>query len=438
MMKRMRMVCTICAAVMTAGFLASGCKSSDTPAGPGGGGGGTGLTVVGKVLGQNNQPVAGVPVLIKGIPSTNTDANGNFTFTNVSAPYDVTVIDGTGKTAFMYKGVTRTDPTLSFLGMSPGTPRNANITGKVFGGAFSPTQPADHTTQVAFISPEAMNNTTTAADGTFGPMGINWASATTTTGALYALQFQRDGAGLPVASGFKGYGVRNNVVLTDANPLINQFDTLQAIGTGQMTGTVSVASGYTVYTKVIFARVSANGTLRVFSDNTPTTNFSYYTPNITGVALILGAGAQKTGNQSVIFKTGLSANATGLAVSVPAAPEQSLPIAGATGVDTTVAFSWTAYTGGVHLVYFQAGGTNPKFYILTSGTSATIPNLQPFGLGLPPSTTYTWQIYGFAPYASVDAAAAPGGFLAGLLNPALLGADSYLALSASRNFVTKP
>ena len=70
------------------------------------------ITVIGRVLTVLNQPAAGVSVALTGQPATLTDASGNFTVTDVIAPYDAVVVDGSGQTASLYKGLSRTDPTL--------------------------------------------------------------------------------------------------------------------------------------------------------------------------------------------------------------------------------------------------------------------------------------------------------------------------------------
>ena len=96
-------------------------------------------------------------------------------------------------------------------------------------------------------------------------------------------------------------------------------------------------------------------------------------------------------------------------------------------------------TGGVHLVVFQGGAGAPSYYVLTSGTSATIPNMKPFGLGLPVSTSYSWFVFGFGPFATVDAAAGSAGFITALLGvPVAATGDVYYGQSASRTFTTAP
>jgi hypothetical protein len=417
--------------------LVLGCNKSSSPSGPSGNTPGSVITVTGKVLDLANQPVPSVPVLITGKTSTNTDANGAFTITNVTVPYDVTVINAAAQNALVYKGLSRNDPTLVFPVSSSSTPRSAVVNGSVRGGAFTPTQPSDYRTVVLFASPEASWRSTTGSSGSFS-VGGTWYGPTTTTGSLYALQYQADASGIPVANGFKGYAVKSGLVLNDASTTNNQNDTLTSISTGQLTGTIAAPTGYTLGSRSFYIRYSSTALVQLFGETNTNSSVSYYTPTISGATVVLSASAAKpsTGT-SVTFKVGLATSQTGVAISIPAGPELSLPIAGATGVDTTVAFSWTALSGGVHLVIFSSTG-HPSFYVVTTGTSTTIPNLKAYGLGLPASTSYSWQIYAFSPVATIDEAAASTGFLTALTGPTALTADASIAVTTSRSFTTAP
>ena len=417
-------------------LVGGGCSKSGST-GPGSGAGSV-ITVTGKVVGQNGQAVASVPVVVPGKASTNTDGSGNFSIANVTTPYDISLVNASSKSAIVYKGLTRTDPTLLFFGSFPGTARTGSISGKISGGEFTPNQPATDVTNVAFASAETNGSTSTVANGQFGAINLSWYGPTATTGSLYAIQFTAGAGGLPVASGYKGYGVRNGIAVNDGSTLTNQFDTLQSVTTSQFTGTVTVPSGYTLAGKTVYAKVAPSAVIYLFSESNANTNLSYYTPGILGATLLLGAEATKTGGGTAItWRNGLAIGATGVSVSIVTPPELSLPVNAATGVDTTVTFTWTAMTGGVHLVLFTAAGSNPAYYVVTTGTSATIPNMKPFGLGLPGTTAYQWQVYGFGPFSSVDAAAVSAGFITGI-SPPLASGDAFVGISASRTFTTAP
>ncbi len=424
-------------ALVLAVLLVDGCsKSSST--GPSTGGTGSVITVAGKVVKANGTSVAGVPVVVTGLPSTNTDANGNFSIAGVTTPYDIAVVDGTSKNAFVYKGLTRSDPTLVFLNAPLGTAHTGSLSGKIFGGDFTPNQGANDVTEVAFGSPETNPYGTTSANGTFGPIGLSWYGPTATTGNLYALQVQNDPnpPNLPVT--YKGYGVKAGIAVNDGSTITNQFDTLSAVGTGTFTGTVTLPTGYTFSSKAMWARISSSVLIPLFFENTAATALTYNTPLIPGATLAFGVRAQNGTAIAFAYKIGLANGATGVSIPVPAAPGLSLPINGATKVDTTFTFSWTAYPGGIHVFFMQSAG-NPTYYVLTSGTSTTIPNLKSLGLPLPATATYSWAVAGFAPFASVDAAAGPAGFFGGGFGSAAgFTADASAGQSGSWTFTTAP
>jgi hypothetical protein len=133
----------------------------------------------------------------------------------------------------------------------------------------------------------------------------------------------------------------------------------------------------------------------------------------------------------------LAAGAAGVAVSIPSAPDLSLPVDNATGVDTTVTFSWTPMAGAIHLLVFTSAG-NPQYLIITSGTSATIPNLKGLGLGLPSAQVYAWSVDGIGPFGSADDAAGAAGFLGALVNPTILTTDGFYGISTTRHFTSAP
>ncbi|MGA9119198.1 MAG: carboxypeptidase regulatory-like domain-containing protein, partial [Bacteroidota bacterium] len=236
-------------------LLISACsKSSSSPTGPGGAGGV--VTVTGKVIGINNQPVASVPVLITGLPSVNTDANGSFTIPNVTTPYSIAVVDGVGNRALVYRGLTRSDPTLVWLRTTPGTSHIASVSGSLI--PWTAIAPGTKTNaRIAFVSTDAAGSTSAnLTSGTY-TIGANWYGSTTTTGSLYALVWDYDVNNLPTT--FSKYGKRANVTLLDGTTNANQNDTLGVAQTGQISGTVTVAAGYTLINRGLTAVFESKG-----------------------------------------------------------------------------------------------------------------------------------------------------------------------------------
>jgi len=410
--------------------LIGACSKSSSPTGPGAG---SVITVTGKVIGINSQPVASVPVLVSGLPSANTDANGSFTIANVTIPYTVTVVDGTNKRALVYRGLMRGDPTLVWLGTTPGTSHSATVSGKLVPWTQ---QGAGVSARVAYASPDAVGGgNVTLATGAFS-VTSTWYGPTTTTGTVYALQWSYDANGLPTT--FSNFGKRTGVALLDGTTNANQNDTIGVAQTGQISGTVSIPAGYTLTGRNLAAVFESKASIVVLSDASTVPNFTYNTPNVTGVQMSLVAAiAGATGSSVESFLSGLAVNQTGITMTIPAAPELSLPVASATNITTSTPFSWTQFAGGVHILEFNPAVTGqPSYLVLTSATSDSIPNLTSAGLTLPSSATYKWSVIGVAPFASVDAAAGTGGVLGFITNTSAF--TGSFGNSATRSFTTAP
>lgn len=392
------------------------------------------ITVAGTVIGFNLQPVASVPVVIttgSASLSTTTNASGAFSVGGVTPPYDATVL--AGSQALTYKGLTRTDPTLFFLGSAPGVARAASLSGTVSGGAGFP-QPANHRTITAFGSPEAVDSATAnTTTGAYNMGTVSWFGPTTTTGNIRALQWQFDGTNLP--TDYTGYGEKLNVTLSDGGAFTGQNVAMSGVSEATISGSVSLPAGYSLGSKRLAVGFADRSLISVLFDTGASTSFVYTTPNVTGATIQMQVTAANGAGTSVVTtRPGLAVNATSVSIPLPAGSDLSLPPNAATNVNNSTTFSYTPFSGGVHFVVFNGPGTSPDYVVVTTAASTTIPNLSSVGLGLPASTVYTWQVYGLAPFASVNAAAGPGGWLAAFLGTA----EGSISVSASRTFTTAP
>jgi len=392
------------------------------------------ITVSGTVIGFNLQPVAGAPVVITSGGanlSTTTNASGAFSVSGVTPPYDATVV--TGNQSIIYKGLTRTDPTLVLPGLSPGVSRSASLSGTVSGGAGFP-EPASHGTITTFGSPELAHfrlADTTTGDYNMGT--VRWFGPTTTTGSIRALQGRFDGAYLP--TDYTGYGERPNVTLTDGGTFTAQNVTMSPVSEARISGSVTLPAGYTLTSKRMAVGFADRSLIDVLSDFGASTSFAYTTPNVSGATILMGvAAANAAGTSVTTTKPGLAVNASSVSIPLPAGSEQVHPPDAATGVNHSTTFSYTPFSGGVHLVDFDGPGANPDYVVVTTAASTSIPNLSSVGLGLPASTAYSWSVSGLAPFATVDAVAGPGGWLAVFLGTA----EGSASMSSRRTFTTAP
>jgi hypothetical protein len=400
------------------------------------------ITVSGKVVGYGGRAVASVPVVIGTLPTVTTDANGNFSIANVTVPYNITAVNPSSNTALVYTGLTRTDPTLTFIDLYLGFPSSATVSGTVTGGETYP-QPLSHFLGVSFISPECdwtvlMNG---PSSGLFS-LKPSWNGPVTTSGIIHALAWQTDATTvLPIS--YKGYGTRTGVALSNGGTFSAQNVVVSPIATTNFSGAVSAQAGYVLSNRYVDMVFGTAG-MQIISDatipSTPTsTTFNYLMPNITGATLTLSAVATKGLITVSGFKKGFAINASGVTLALPAGPEYTLPVTAATGVTTATTFSWTAMANAVYLIQFTGPAGKPRYQIVTSATTATIPNLTSLGLGLPANASYIWTIRSFAPFGSIDAAASANVGL-GLLT--ISGATEGYAVDTGsgspRTFITAP
>ncbi len=389
------------------------------------------ITVAGGVTDEVGSPLANATVLITSgafSQSTVSDANGAFSVPNVPVPYNATVIDSAKKLAIQYQGLTRTDPTLFDLTTTT-LPRGAALTGQLSGGTFPLT--AGYAASVVFASAQTTlqsNGLSVASGGGVGG-SVHWAGPSSTTGTLYALELHGDGAsGLPLD--YPGYGTLSGVLLEDMSVLGGQNVTLDAVAPSLLSGSITTATGFSLVGKEMFFIPAAGAIFTLLNDADAGSTFSYVTPNVTGATFTLVAEAAGPSSQTALVKmTGLAANASGLALNIPASPTITLPVNAATGVTVTTPFSWTNFTG-VYLVVFSG---SPAYVVFTADSTVTIPDFTAQGLPLPASANYTWEVLGIGPSTTVDSVAVPGG----LIGLELLQ-DGYFTTSEERFFTTGP
>ncbi len=366
----------------------------------------TGITVNGLVKDFSGEPISGAAVLVAGKSPVTSGSDGKFSVSNVSPPYDITLILSTQKTAVVYKGLTRTDPTLLYLDFT-GAAKTAVINGTV-------PVAAGKVTAVLFVSGTVGG--LDVADPTTGAysMTVYWyGAAAAKTGQLYVLRWTPGAGPAFLPTSYDGYGNKAQTISAggtftqDFAPGELNDPPEQSIG-----GTVTVPANYTLSDREL---VFMFGSLPVFiaqETGTLSNTFTYNVPNVSGLQLTFGVYAEAAGSSRVtsFFRTGISGGATNVSVPLETAPQLALPVNAATGVDATTAFTWSQGTGtGVNVFdVFPISSSNPRFFVFTTTADAKIPDLSAQGMGLPASASYRWQVERYMPVASTDAAAGSG------------------------------
>src|SRR5215831_9184171 len=198
----------------TAALLALACGGGGNPrpggGGPGGGGagggGGGGSTVNGQIHDGLGQGLPGRTIVI-GTATATTDANGQFSISGVTTPYDLVIIEpAPDRTATVYAQLTRLDPKVDDFGTVTTATRAATLGGNLAGGDPLPTPDGEYTL-VSWGSPE--RSTFAAQSGSPYSVPVVWSGPSSTTGAVHSLQFTIDGNG--TITGYKAHAVKTGV-----------------------------------------------------------------------------------------------------------------------------------------------------------------------------------------------------------------------------------
>jgi hypothetical protein len=392
------------------------------------------VAVVGTVVDGARLPQAGVTVLVAGRDPVTTDADGRFALTEVTKPYDVTAVTSDGRAAVTYLGLSRSDPTLLLpvASFPASLQHSGDVNGIVTGGAGFP-QPSNHRTAAVFLSPEAVRQG--LVSGTSGSYRLSpqWLGPFHTVGSLQALQWEYDPAStLPVR--YTGYGARTDATVTDGRSLFGQDLQLAPLGTGALTGSVTLPPGAILTGKSVALVIGTLGggpaLWALFQDTVKALDFSYAAPVVPGEGIQVSALATMGAARVEAGKLLTGASASGVAVALPPVVELGQPAEGAADVGAGTRLTWNRIQNAVYVIQLGSADAGPTYWIFTSDTTATILDLGASGSGLPAGAAYSWAVLALAPFGNLDQAAGPN-------NVAATG-DWSTSVSATRHFTTAP
>jgi len=364
-----------------------------------------GITVSGLVQDRVAEPISGATVLV-GKSSVTSRSDGTFSIPGVMVPYDITAILPAQNTAVVYKGLTRSDPVLLYPDVAAAE-RTATISGTVPPAAGS-------VTVVLFVSSGRYAFGAGRADATTGQYAftVRWhGSYDTDPGQLSLLRFRwtTDATGLPAS--YDGYASRPVTISAGGNFSSNDFAATDLTDPPEqsISGAIAVPASYTLNARRLYV-IFGRGALYWEEKNASSNAFTYTVPAQAGVTFAVAADAHDGSLRSSSFFKGISGNSSNVGIPLTAAPQLALPANGASGVDTTIPFSWTQGQGtGVNLLeVWPSNSTSPTYLVFTTGADAKIPDLAGEGMGLPAGVSYYWHVDRFFPVASVDDAAGEG------------------------------
>lgn|GEM_PF-3423332 len=394
----------------------------------------TTITVNGTVRGARPN----LKVRIPGKALVTSAADGTFSFTDVSPPYDLYVVGDSGlvnnpvPTVFYYQGLTRSDPTIT-------APSTFNFT-------LFPRPNTDTVTGTASVSPPATmivawesGNTTGRITGTSAySVTASWASVrgTAVTGTLFGFQFATDPVTL-APTGFTGYASLPGVAV-DSSDMISPVANLAmtAPATAALTGMITTPAGFPKPNISLTQQLGTAGSVVLWNANATTNVANSVIPLVGAGKAALFASAALDGATTQFVNPGLAA-ATDVTFALPAPSAPTAPLNAATNVTSTTPFTWSATDGAVYEVVMSATGGPAKalFQLYTTSATGKLPVVPE--LALPLNQAFTWQVNGFGPNASINDAAASAA-LESVSTADFDGALHWTTTGTSRTFTSAP
>ena len=354
-----------------------------------------GMTLSGQVRNAFGVPLADATVTFRRpatpLRTATTDANGHFSFSDVRAPYSLTIAPNGTSTTHSFEGLTRPDPTLVLFGVAGGAPLQAKATvSGTLSGAIFPV-PASHVVGIAFANTSDGKGAVGLGAGSAANYGFeaSWSGGSTTAGTLHALYGKVSPASPTLFDSFSGYATRG-VNLSNGLTAGGQNMTFQALGAAQnsaISAVVAAPAATTVTNKRVFLSLGPKSFLLIGVDATPNLTNTYRTPVIPGKTLGIVVDAKQGERSVTLQKTGLQPNEV-VNVSLPNPVALAAPANGATNVAKNTTLSWSAVPNSVYLLLL------PNKVVYTSGTS--------YAAALGANTTYTWTAVSAGPFASLD------------------------------------
>jgi hypothetical protein len=382
--------------------------SGGDPGGTGGRdtGAGTVTGVVTTELGHSPNENAFVVI---GSATAWTDAEGRFEIADVPAEYDLVLIVPTESYVLVARSLTERTVRLRAPGYE--ISQVTNLAGVVRGGVGARI-PDDCFAAVAFVDaqeraftlfgPEVLLD---ASDASYA-MDVIWMGSESVSGLLHGLQYRFDELHRPIA--YDAFGTKplelirsGTLGLRDGSNPATTVE-LEPVASRPVSGAITVPSGFIPWIDFAIGPFRLNGTLdetsRTYSIVLPT---GLETLPITAVLRATRGDDISLESSSTMYVIEDSVNTLDLSVSKP--PVSILPENGVTGVGYDTRFSWEPQEGSVSVVSFAM--PNWRVEVITSATSANIPDLTAYGVSHAPGSEGLWAVANQSRCTSVEACA---------------------------------
>jgi len=378
------------------------------------------ITVHGTVIGDWRHRVPGADVYL-GDRATKTDANGEFTFSGVTPPYDVTLaFQKPWPTAWSFKGLTRPDPTLELYDVL--LPAKGGALNLLYG-----TLPAGPTNDGGPV-PRTLSFAFGSLDGTFAERAFDlsrdeydfsfasWYGPDSTAGTLHALLWETTGGVYALPNHYVSYASTPVALTTSQQVVASMSLPGNVLPEDDVAGTIDRPSVDTELDG--YLRFDSGAVMPIFMAQQVATTFSVLMPIIPHASVAISARWDEpggSGEQSAARKEGLVPGDVPVQLSLPSPPTLVSPDDQAQ-VAASAPFEWLAPPQVVVLVVKCNGGKMtdlPTYiYVVTQDKKAVLPSLPASsGVVLPTNRLCTWWVEVYGVYAAVDEATGPAGML---------------------------
>jgi hypothetical protein len=370
------------------------------------------VSVTGRVVDLHLRALDGIEVRINGGSPRFTDANGSFSMDGVRIPYDATVRDSLRHLSIIYRQLRRPDPTLELVGQDMRSGLWSSIEGRLSGGTGFP-QPSNHYLIMGYLSPHVFADFNISDwAGSTGDYAINVPySDPSFSGTVHALQIDLGSSDAAGPASYTGYGSRENVPMAAAGGKVTGQDlVMTTLQTDSINGTVVAPAGLSLASKQLLLtyRGPRPATTAIWTDHSTESPFKFRFARSSALSFGLTVDAYGPAGEVVYTKTQLEQAASSITITLPTPVAILAPADNATGVTASSEFRWSGPTGSVYV--FLVPGRTGVTLVVTTETSLRLSDLKLTDITLTPGHAYTWTVFAYGPFASLDEAAGPLGF----------------------------
>jgi hypothetical protein len=283
----------------------------------------------------------------------------------------------------------------------------------------------------------------------YADTSVDWRGPTTTSGTLSTLSWKASGPRAAYALPVNYLGFASTPLTLQNGSSLATVPTLNLAATTvtgkDLSGTID-AGGAALTEKLLYGVFGHAGAIPVIDDITPDLSFQYLTPLVTGVPSSVSVAAvsgdwKAAHSYAVVHRANLAPDASGVALTLPAAPVPASPPAGANEVTSSQEFSWSPASDRVFILSLFLPINDfeyVQYYVVTGEAQGRVPDFGG-GVTLPTNTSGYWSVEAHGSWSSLDQAVAAGTLLDPFASGKLGGRDrdGFFARSEPIPFKTK-